>query len=434
MWVTKVQGDTSNLSKLGSYAFSWANSPGGYTLDIRLDYPGEITVGKEIFNHMNVTARIRHATGFSRTSFSQQSLNYVFTDAHICGEPTWSWNDNHTSATGTFICTDPRCRHEETVDASIVKTSEEGKDVYTATAVLGDSTYTDTKTVYTDGIGACLVGHSVSLDGDIAVNFFMELSPEVLTHEDVYMQFTVPDSSKEYQEQKVYVRDLTPVVSDGKTWYVFKCRVAAKNMESEISAQLIDRNKVSTVYKYSVRQYADYLLDHINDNAEYAKAAELVRKMLNYGSYAANYFSNTDALGELAADIPAREETVTGLPEGVTFDGATLSLKSQTTLSLYFVSEQELTLSIDGKTEGTDYELAHKGNEYVIRIRNIPASELNNDFTVKVNSTGSVTYSPMTYCYKAANSPTADSKLKNAVKALYQYWVEADKYFNTGGN
>ena len=65
--------------------------------------------------------------------------------------------------------------------------------------------------------------------------------------------------------------------------------------------------------------------------------------------------------------------------------------------------------------------------QYVIRIRNISAAELNDDFTVMVNGTGSVTYSPMTYCYKAQTSSNA--KLANTVKALYLYWVEADKYF-----
>ena len=90
---------------------------------------------------------------------------------------------------------------------------------------------------------------------------------------------------------------------------------------------------------------------------------------------------------------------------------------------------------MDSKTEGKDYFTYHSGNEYVIRIRNISAAKLNDDFTVTVTSngqSGTVTYSPMTYCYKAQTSSNA--KLANVVKALYQYWVEADAYFNQGGN
>ena len=90
---------------------------------------------------------------------------------------------------------------------------------------------------------------------------------------------------------------------------------------------------------------------------------------------------------------------------------------------------------MDGKTEGTDYELDHSGSEYVIRIRNIAAKDLNDDFTVTVASngqSGTVTYSPMTYCFKAQTS--SNTKLVNTVKALYQYWTKADQYFNQGGN
>ena len=430
MWVTKVQGDTSNLSKLGNYAFSWANSPGGYTLDIKLDYSGVITAGYEMFNHMNVAARVKHATKFNSNRLGEQSITYIFTDAHTYGVPIWTWSDDLTFATATFTCTDSRCRHQETVDATITSETKDGIITYTATAEIEGETYTDKKEAFADGIGARLAGHSISLEGDIAVNFYMELSPEVASHDGAYMQFTVPNTSKEYQDQKIYVKDLTPVESGGKTYYVFKCKIAAKDMRSEISAQLIDGDKASTVYKYSVKEYADYLIEHQDENQTFKEAVPLIEAMLQYGTYANNYFSDADALEELVVDIPEKAFTEATLPEGVTFDGATLSLKSQTTLSLYFVSEQEITLSIDG----VDCETAHNGNEYVIRIRNIPAAELNKDFTVTVNGAGSFTYSPMTYCYKAANSQTADVKLKNVVKALYKYWLEADEYFNQGGN
>ena len=65
-----------------------------------------------------------------------------------------------------------------------------------------------------------------------------------------------------------------------------------------------------------------------------------------------------------------------------------------------------------------------------IRICNISAAELNDNFTVTVTSgeeSGTVTYSPLTYCYRAQTS--GDAKLVNTVKALYLYWVEAAKYF-----
>ncbi|MBR2109168.1 MAG: hypothetical protein IJ932_04385, partial [Ruminococcus sp.] len=144
MWVKKVQGDTSNLKRIGDYAFSWANSPDGYKLDIKLDYEGTIMVGRGIFNNMTVTARVHHATGFSYGSFMQKSLTYVITDdAHSYGNPTWDWDDDYSTATAKFTCADSRCKHEETVDAAITSEYENGAPKYTATALFENKTYTD---------------------------------------------------------------------------------------------------------------------------------------------------------------------------------------------------------------------------------------------------------------------------------------------------
>ena len=145
LYVTKVSGDTSGLNKIGDYAFSWANSPGGYSLDITLDYPGWITVGKEIFNNMNVTARIKHSTKFSSTSFSAQKVDYIFTDDHTYGTPSFKWTDDYSSATARFTCTDSRCKHAETVDAEITSEYENGAPKYTAETTFEDEEYTNVK-------------------------------------------------------------------------------------------------------------------------------------------------------------------------------------------------------------------------------------------------------------------------------------------------
>ena len=276
-------------------------------------------------------------------------------------------------------------------------------------------------------MAAALAGHSISLDGDIAVNFYVELSDAFASSADTYMLFSVPGTSKEYQTQKVY---LNQAEHKGK-YYVFKCRVAAKDMDTQISATLFNNSDFCAFNPYSVMDYADYLLAYTGDNEEYIKAKPLVEAMVAYGENAKYYFDKTDEKpADIEVTIPEKNFVVNSLPEGVTFEGTTLSLKSQTSLSLYFVSEQELTLSMDGKTEGEDYEVAYKGNEYVIRIRNIAAKELNDNFTVTVTSNGqsrTVSYSPMTYCYKAQSSTNA--KLVNTVKALYNYYLAAHEYF-----
>ena len=431
LYVTKVSGDTSGLSIIGDYAFSWANSPSGYTLDIKLDHPGRITAGYSIFNNMKVTARIKHATTFSKSSFGQQSISYLFTDAHTYGEPEWTWADDYSSATAKFTCTDSHCKHEETVDATVTSETKNGIITYTATVEFDGKTCTDTKTAYSDGVGARLLGHSISLDGDIAVNFYMELAPEIAQSKTAYMQFTIPNTSAEYQDQKVYVKDLTPVEGG---YYIFKCRVAAKDMTSTITAQILGTDKESTVYTYSVKEYADWLLEHKNDSAAYTKAAPLVEKMLQYGAYAKEYFEKTDTLDALGdVEIDERFADYTSDLSDDLFSGATLSLKSQTSLSLYFTSEDDLTFScVDKDGNERVVDTAKNGSYQVARIRNIAAKELQDNFTLTVKSgetvLGTITYSPMNYCYNAMFKST-DAKLINAVKALVQYSQEANEYF-----
>ena len=135
--------------------------------------------------------------------------------------------------------------------------------------------------------------------------------------------------------------------------------------------------------------------------------------MLNYGTASQNYFgTNIDKPAN--ADLSAEDKEIAdvtadminksydgnaNLPNGVTFTKVTLSLKSETTLSLYFENTggKKLTFSCEGKT----VEKNHNGTTWVARIRGIKAKELRDDFTLTVSDdtkNGSVTYSPMIYC------------------------------------
>ncbi len=212
-------------------------------------------------------------------------------------------------------------------------------------------------------------------------------------------------------------------------------------MTAPITAQIKDGDNAGTLYTFTVKKYADYLLSH-TDAAEYAKAAPLVKAMLNYGAYAQEYFSyNTETLAndglseaDKALGVVSIPDTFkynagsTSLPDGVKFEGATLSLKSETTLSLYFTG---LTVDTKFTCNGKTVETAKNGSYVVARIRGIKAEELENSFTVtfkKGNEDGSVTYSPMTYCYNVLKNETTDEKLKNVCRALYLYGEGAVLY------
>ena len=331
-----------------------------------------------------------------------------------------------------------------TVTIADGKAFTDGTDIYNSETPSDTlEALTDTMLIPYDGFGARLAGHTLSLDGDIGVNFYMTLSDAIAQSETTYMQFTIPTGDK--TETK------TVLVSEAEQkgcYYVFKCNVAAKEMTSPIKAQMFDPDNEQSgiVYSYSVKEYADYLLAHTDDNWRYAKAAPLVTAMLNYGDGAQIYFDKTSTglanadlsdedktLGEITDQLDAWAEIDNDIT-GTVFDGATLSLKSQTTLSLYFTDTDELTFTcVDENKTVRTVETVRKGSTQIARIRNIAASELQYNFTLTVakgdTELGTVIYSPMNYCYKVLHGSTDNESLKNVVKALYWYSEAANDYF-----
>ena len=126
---------------------------------------------------------------------------------------------------------------------------------------------------------------------------------------------------------------------------------------------------------------------------------------------------------------------VKDLPEGTTFEGATLSLRSKTTLSLYFTSSETLKFDCGGYT----VETVTSGGYQIARIRGFKSDRIGDTITLTVNGTGTATYSPLNYCKKVLTLSTSTEdeaknektlRLQNTVKALYWYWQAACDYFS----
>lgn len=398
--------------------------------------------GRVVINGGNVTA-----TGNSRGA-GIGSGRQSYADVIISGGTVKAVEGNFASvgiggsgSTVTLTYTDDVSITSTGYDGTVTleQPFTDGTNVFEAGVVDDNSVLAGTTLRPSGGIGVRLAGHSISLDGDIAVNFYMELSDSVIAHKDTaYMHFTVPDGNGA-TEQTMLVKDALIKEWNGKNYYVFKCRVAAKEMTSQIKAQIIDAGMHGTEYTYSVKDYADYLLEHADEREDLAKAVPLVKKMLNYGARAQIYFDKNPAdlanaslseeekaLGEVTVTAP---ESAIDLPDGVSFEGATLSLKSETTLSLYFESAKTLTFECEGK----NVETVTSGKYQIARIRGIKAKELKKTFTLTVKDgeeiIGTITYSPMTYCSNVLSDGTQSEALQNVCKALYLYAKAADSYF-----
>ena len=334
---------------------------------------------------------------------------------------------------------------------------------------------------YIDGIGAKLAGYSLSLTGNIGVNFYMELSDDVVNDESVYMNFTLPNgtTSKVYvngnhEDGSTATTDTT--VKNGVTYYVFTCEVAAKEMTSDIQAQMIGNNgeKKGTVHTYTVKEYADYILSHMSaEESDINKATiQLVKGMLNYGGAAQKYFGyKTDKLasdgltltGAVFNDTSiiniitndANKASVTYDNAKVTFKSAYLSLNSTTDLCVSVQFADDVTVKEDmfaircntDQISKDQYEVTKVNEEncYKITLHGVKASQLNEKyaFCVELSDTeyAELAYGTNSYAYTVMSSACDNinniESLREVVKALYAYGScaqEYEYYKNEGSN
>ena len=336
--------------------------------------------------------------------------------------------------------------------------------------------------VIIDGIGAKLAGYSLSLTGNIGVNFYMELSNDIVNDESAYMNFTLPNgtTSKVYvsgthEDGSTATTDDT-TVKNGVTYYVFTCEVAAKEMTSDIKAQMIGNNgeKTGKVYTYTVKEYADYILSHMSaEESDISKATiQLVKGMLNYGGVAQKYFGyKTDKLasdgltltGTVFNDTSiinnitnkANKASVTCANAKVTFKSAYLSLNSTTDLCVSVQFADDVTVKEDmfaiwcntDQISKDQYEVTKVNEEncYKITLHGVKASQLNEKyaFYVELSDTeyAELAYGADSYAYTVMSSACDNinniESLREVVKALYAYGICArnyESYKNEGSN
>ena len=290
---------------------------------------------------------------------------------------------------------------------------------------------------YIDGIGAKLAGYSLSLTGNIGVNFYMELSDNIIADEGAYMQFTLPNGTV----TKVLVSDAqtNTEIKEGTTYYRFPCEVSSYEMTQDIKAQMFDGNgKCGKEYTYTVRDYAQYLINHVD---LYVDAVPFAMAMLNYGACSQKYFNK--AVDELAnkylsddeQEIPDRfdgyiDKFVAKKAENDAlgrFAGLSMVLKSETTLNIFYEPKEGIDVSkLNFIVDGKEITPVKRGQYYILSLENIKANELENSKTFTVTdgtNTLSGDYCALMYCYQvlqAAQGTYADD-LVTLVKAFSVY-------------
>ena len=433
---TKVEGKTTDEFKTGEIAYLLSQ---GCTID-EVTYDGTIwgqTIGKDTYPTFGGSKVYKNATykGCEGKPGDAVSYEYSNTEKNTYGDHPDADNDGRCDDCGQYI----------------------------------------------DGIGAKLAGYSLSLTGNIGVNFYMELSNDIVNDESAYMNFILPNgtTSKVYvsgthEDGSTATTDTT--VKDGVTYYVFTCEVAAKEMTSDIQAQMIGNNgeKKGTVHTYTVKEYADYILSHMSADESLTSRAtiQLVKGMLNYGGAAQKYFgyktdklasdgltltgavfNDTSIINNITND--ANKASVTHDNAKVTFKSAYLSLNSTTDLCVYVQFADDVTVKEDmfaiwcntDQISKDQYEVTKVNEEncYKITLHGMKASMLNEKyaFYVELSDTeyAELAYGADSYAYTVMSSACDNinniESLREVVKALYAYGICAqnyESYKNEGSN
>ena len=258
-----------------------------------------------------------------------------------------------------------------------------------------------------------LMGYSLSFGGTIGVNFYMQLGEEVIKNAGAYMNFTLDGK----ENMKVYVKDAEQTTVDGTKCYVFKCGVPVKDMETEITAQIVlDEERKGTVYTYAVKDYADYI---VSGNGGYSeKEIALVDAMSDFGDYAAAYFAGgkldaTVEMEKVTSDTLEKYQATILEGKDSIYQGSSLLLKSNTIIRHYFTEE------VEGSVK--------KGDLYYLDSEGIPAHQLGDELVTTVGDIA-ITYSPLSYAYIALSRNGVDESLTSLMRAMYLYYQAAQDY------
>ena len=358
---------------------------------------------------------------------------------------TWKDEDNETLRTDTFDYGELPVYNGDTptkdADADYIYTFS-GWDPLVS-AVNGDRTYT---AQYTET--PRLAGNSISLNGSIDVNFYMNFTDqEISDGVTVYFSWTVNGNEKTHS--------VTLTAGDKTTnGYMVSCPVAVAEMTYTVTATAVVGD-VTITDRYSAATYANKILsveykeDYLEEHsaADYNKLEKLVKTMLDYGSKAQLRFNRkTDDLANGGTDyysgaveIPGSANNMndTSLSEcGLTYVGTSVVYLSETTLRHYYkIVEPGLftetianAITFDGKA----VEYGTKDGMIYFDLPNITASQLDTEYVLRING-HDYQYSVLDYSalsYSSDGKEYENSIAKQLAAAVYRYNAAANDYFN----
>lgn len=307
--------------------------------------------------------------------------------------------------------------------------------------------YVQAKQSTHDELGDKMIAYSISLKGNIAVNFYMTLSDELCNDKTAYMRYDLPDGTTMIQK----VSDASKRMYNDVECYVFTCEVSAAQMNDGIKAQVVANGKTGETYEYKVKNYADKIIENTEDKDTFKKAAPMVKAMLNYGAYSQIYFNNNvdelansgveDIVHTATVDTSNVEKFVSPKQDiGIRYYASSLILKSETSIRHYFtydsalMSLEDINSMYEFRFDGTVVTPQIKNGYIIIQKDDVEAANLDQAYDVVVTNkqTGEkieFSYSALQYAKSILDGSGYAEALVNVVKALWLYNEAANEYY-----
>lgn len=283
---------------------------------------------------------------------------------------------------------------------------------------------------------AVVKGYSLALDSYVGVKYYIVLD-ESLANNDTVVHFEIKDSLvSNLKSQDVPFAESERVRVGDTVCYNFYCKVAPAEMNIPISATLTNGDKTVPFDNFTVRDYANYIIE--DEKSEFNTATEeLAKAIRSYGYYAQVKFN---AAGErYDGDAVPFDYSIVGLPvftvpsvEGIAFYGTSVSFLSGAMIKVYYtITDNGAVITVNGS------EQAPSGSSSVksVRTDEISISESGIPIAFSItNSNGDTEefeYNVLNYLAAVINSG-ADEDMKNLAAAYYTYYMAVRSYVNAG--
>ena len=275
------------------------------------------------------------------------------------------------------------------------------------------------------------LGATVTIGLDLSMNYYVFLAD---AFKDAEVTFVIEETGKTATvkgtlfdaEKKIYI-------------FTFN-QLPPQTMGDTITATLKLGDDVLVTKDYSIKAYAEYLLNHETDE----KLLQLVSDMLHYGAAAQTYTGyNTDALVNAVAGIktastatPAKSDKSLIVPEGVTVEGVMFA-----SVGVWFDYNNKiyvkLSTSENAKLVVNGKEVTLDGDTYMTEAINATGFNIVYTFELyEVTDEGetlvqTLTYSVNSYVYAMKDKTDGEGNLTAMAKlaiALYNYGASAEAY------